>query len=202
LKRTARSAIFLSFAAAALSVFSLSAQAQKVDLAFGVDTIDAPGASTADTNHQPVSLTGGAYPVISGDVHLFGRFAVGGEIAWRGSQGEWGGYQPFRPIFYDVDAFYIPKIANRTYLDLSGGIGAQSTRFYTPNYTCDFYTCNNYSTVNHFAVQVGAGLKFYAYGNFFIRPEGHFYYINNNAEFSSNRLARYGVSIGYTFGGR
>lgn len=183
-------------------LLSIAAEAQKVDLAFGVGTIDAPGASSADNNHQPVSLSGGAYPVISGDVHIFHNFAVGGEIAWRGSQGEWGGYQPFRPLFFDADAYYLPKLANRAYLELSGGIGAQSTRFYTPNYTCDFYTCSNYNSINHFAIQVGAGLKYYAYGNFFVRPEAHFYWVDNNAEFSANYLTRYGVSIGYTFGGR
>jgi hypothetical protein len=48
----------------------------------------------------------------------------------------------------------------------------------------------------------GGGLKLYAKGGFFIRPEARFYLVNNNFEYSSSRVLRYGASIGYTFGER
>jgi hypothetical protein len=49
--------------------------------------------------------------------------------------------------------------------------------------------------------QFGAGLKLYAHGGFFIKPEVHLYLVNNNIEYSSSHAIRYGGSIGYTFGG-
>lgn len=50
---------------------------------------------------------------------------------------------------------------------------------------------------------MGGGIRVYLYGNFFVRPEMRVYLVHNNVEFSSghSRSVRYGVSIGYTFGG-
>jgi hypothetical protein len=48
----------------------------------------------------------------------------------------------------------------------------------------------------------GGGLKLYPAGNFFVRPEVRLYLVNNNEFFSSGRVVRYGMSIGYTFGGK
>ena len=47
----------------------------------------------------------------------------------------------------------------------------------------------------------GAGLKLYPKGGFFVRPEAKLYLVNNNLNFSSAYATRYGLSIGYTFGG-
>ena len=83
------------------------------------------------------------------------------------------------------------------------GIGAESIRFYQNFYTCGYFSgCTNYTTSTHFMGHFGAGIRFYPFGNFFIRPEAHVYLIRNNIEFSSNYAVRYGASIGYTFGGR
>lgn len=200
MKRTLRFALILSIACAGVATFSGMAQAQKIDLAFGVSTIDAPGASQGNgTDHQPVSLTGGTYPGFSGDVLFFHNLGIGAEVYWRASQTDYAGQGfNYRPLFYDINAVYAPKLANRTYLELVGGIGALSTRFYTGQ-VCGIYNCSNYQSTNHFDGDFGAGLKLYPMKNFFIRPEGRFYFINNNAEFSSNHATRYGVSIGYTF---
>ncbi len=199
LKQTLRTAVFLSFVCAALAAFSNSAQAQKLDIAFGVSTIDAPGASAADSNHSPVSLTGGAYPGFSGDVLFWHNLGIGTEVYWKASQADYAGQGfNYRPIFYDFNAVYAPRLASHTYLELVGGIGALSTRFYTGT-TCGIYSCSNYASSNHFDADFGAGLKFYPKGGFFIRPEGRVYLVNNNQEFSSVRATRYGLSIGYTF---
>jgi len=56
--------------------------------------------------------------------------------------------------------------------------------------------------VPDFMGQFGAGLKLYARGGLFVRPEVHFYLVNNNVEYTSSRVLRYGASLGYTFGGR
>lgn len=181
-----------------------SAQAQHVDVAFGLSTITAPGASNGNgIDHQPVSLTGGAYPGFSGDVEVFHHIGVGGEIFWKGSQGNYGGSGlGYRPVFWNINAVYSPKLARHTYAELVGGIGALSSRFYTGT-SCNPFSgyCSTYQSSNHFDADFGGGIKLYAKGGFFIRPEARVYVIHNNLEFSSNHAVRYGASIGYTFGG-
>jgi hypothetical protein len=201
LKQTLRTAILLSFACATLAAFSNFAQAQKLDLAFGISTVESPSASSASGSYAPVSLTGGTYPGVSGDVLLFHHVGLQGELYWKASRGDYlNTGLPYRPLFYDVNAIYAPKLASHTYLELLGGIGALSTRFYCPS-ICTFQG-TNYQDSNHFMGHFGAGLKFYPKGNFFIRPEAQLYLVNNNVDYSSPRVVRYGLSLGYTFGGR
>ncbi len=191
-----------AFALAALTVGSNFAQAQKIDLAFGISTVDAPGASKADSSHSPVSLTGGTYPGFSGDVQVWHNLGVGGEIYWKASRSDYANTGVnYRPVFYDINAVYSPKIATHAYLELVGGIGALSSRFYTGT-TCGAYSCSNYQSSNHFDADFGVGLKLYPKGGFFVRPEARVYLVHNNLEFSSPRIMRYGLDIGYTFGGR
>lgn len=201
MKQTFRIAILLTFACAALAAFSNVAQAQKVDLAFGVSTVDAPGVSSADSSHAPVSLTGGTYPGFSGDVIFWHNLGIGGEIYWKANQGNYGGDPtlPFRPIFLDFDAVYSPKLARHTYLELDAGIGAIDTRIYCQGCGNGYNT--NYSSDKHFMGDFGAGIKFYPKGGFFVRPEAKLYLVNNNLNFSSARVTRFGLSVGYTFGG-
>jgi hypothetical protein len=200
LKRTLRVALLSCFACAVVATFSNIAQAQKIDLAFGVSTTDAPGASQGNTSdHSPVSLTGGAYPGFSGDVLFWHNAGIGAEVYWKASQAEYAGQGfNYRPLFYDINAVYAPKLADHAYLELVGGIGALSTRFYTGT-VCGIYNCSNYQSSNHFDADFGAGIKLYATRGFFVRPEVRVYLINNNTDFSSNHATRYGVSIGYTF---
>jgi hypothetical protein len=200
LKQILRTVVLFTFACAALSVGSNFAQAQKIDLAFGLSTLDAPGASTASGNHAPVSLTGGTYPGFSGDVLFWHDLGLGGEIYWKANQGSYGGSggQPFRPLFLDFNAVYAPKLASHTYLELLGGMGALDTRFYGVQSCTNI--CTNYASDKHFMADFGAGLKIYPARNFFIRPEAKLYLVNNNLNFSSPRVTRYGLSIGYTFG--
>jgi len=202
LKRTLRVPFLLTFACAAFVVFSTVAQAQKAEIAFGISTLEAPGASNANgVDHQPVTLSGGAYPGFSGDVQVFHHIGLGGEVYWRGSQAQNYNGQGFnyRPIFWNFNAVYSPKIATHTYLELVGGIGSLSTHYYTGTY-CGIYTCSNYTSINHFDGDFGAGIKFYPRGGFFVRPEARVYLINNNYDFSGNYATRFGASIGYTWG--
>jgi hypothetical protein len=194
--------MLVCFCGASLATMTGVAHAQKVDLAFGISTTEAPGASNANfVDHQPVSLTGGAYPGFSGDFILFHNLGVGAELFWKASQSDYAGQGfNYRPIFYDFNAVYSPRLARHVHAELVGGIGALSTRFYTGT-VCGIYSCSNYQSSNHFDADFGGGLKLYAKGGFFVRPEARIYVIHNNLEFSSNHVTRYGVSVGYTFGG-
>jgi hypothetical protein len=197
----------LSLLAIACCAFFAAAAAfgQQMDFAFGVGTVNAPSYSPSSTTNPyfpPVSLTGGAYPSISGDFLLHKNFGVMGEISWRASEAIYNGYQPYRPIFWDFNGVYVPQLTKHVAAELSAGIGAESTRFYTNYYTCNYVSCTNYATSTHFLGQFGAGLKLYPKGGFFFRPEIHYYLVNNNSEYTSSRVFRYGASIGYTFGAR
>lgn len=180
--------------------FPLSAQ--EFDAAFGVTTLTAPSASSASGDHSPASLTGGAYPAFSAAVLLKHQLGFGGEIAWRGSQNLYVTptvSSPYRPLFFDFDGVFAPKLTKHLTAEAMAGIGWESIRFYQPFVNCGNFGCTNYSSSNHFLGHVGGGLRFYVWGHLFVRPEAHLYLINNNFEFSSARAARFGVSIGYTF---
>jgi hypothetical protein len=189
--------------ASMLFLWASAAHAQ-MDFAFGVSTISSPAYnSTASVSYPPQSLTGGVYPSISGDFMLRKHIGIMGEISWRASQGLYNGYQPYRPIFWDFNGLYLRNIGRRMAGELSAGVGAESTRFYGNFYNCNYFNgCTNYQTSTHLLGQFGAGLKLYAKGGFFVRPEVHFYLVNNNVEYTSSRVFRYGASIGYTFGER
>ncbi len=196
MKEILRIGILFTFACAGLAAFSNFAQAQKVDFAFGVSTVQAPAA-----NSMGPSLTGGAYPGFSGDVLFWHNFGIGGEIYWRASQANFNsifGNIPYRPLFLDFDGVYAPKLASHTYLELSAGIGAIDTRQYCNECGNGYNT--NYTSDKHFMGDFGAGIKFYPKGGFFIRPEAKVYLVNNNQLFSSYYSTRVGASIGYTFG--
>jgi hypothetical protein len=50
-------------------------------------------------------------------------------------------------------------------------------------------------------VHFGGGVRYYVWGNFFLRPEAHFYHILNNSDvFTNGNVVRIGASIGYTIG--
>jgi hypothetical protein len=172
---------------------------QQFDAAFGVGTVTAPSASNASGNHAPVSQTGGAYPAFGADLLLKGRFGVSGELAWRASRNLYAGFQPYRPLLYDFNGIYVPKLGKHAAAELMAGIGWESLRFYQPFLTCSFVTCTDFVSSNHFMGHFGGGLRYYFHGNFFVRPEAHLYLIRNNTEFSSPMATRFGVSLGYTF---
>lgn len=175
---------------------------QQADIAFGVSGLKAP---TSTTNSQGVflpSIGGGTYLTVSGDFLIKHNFGLNVEVSWRAHRFAYGGFEPVRPLFYDFNGIWAPRFTKYAGVDLMAGIGAASLRFYTPYYNCSYFGCTNYSSSNHFLADFGGGIRLYPRGNFFVRPEAHLYLINNNQEFSSGRVARVGVSIGYTFGGK
>ena len=177
-----------------------TACAQQIDVAFGVSTLKS-GASTTTGGLLFPSLSGGTYPDFSADFLLRHDFGVEGGLAWRGSQSLYGGYEPFRPVFWDFNAIWAPKISKNFQAEVLGGIGGENLRFYNGAYNCSFVTgCTTYTSSNHFTGDFGGGLRAYVWKDVFIRPEARVYLIHNNVEFSSNYAVRYGVSLGYSFG--
>jgi hypothetical protein len=192
--------LILVVTAGVLLMFASAAVAQQMDVAFGISTIQSPAYNNTNVSYPPVSLTGGIYPAISGDFLLRKHLGIMGEISWKASQGLYNQYQPYRPIFWDFGGVYVRNVAKRAAVEVTAGIGAESTRFYTNYLNCGFAGCTPYATSNHFMGQFGGGVKLYVKGGLFVRPEARFYLVNNNVEYTSSRVYRYGASIGYTFG--
>jgi len=197
----------LAFLATVFAIFSLAslASAQQGDAMIGFGTLMSPGASqcgTGSTGNCPEK--GGLYMNIGADVIFHKRLGVGFDADWRASQGSYGGTggQPYRPLLFDFNGVYQPRLGKKAGLDLFGGIGWQSTRFYgyTPTSGCVYFgAC--YTSSNHFLVDLGAGVRYYPWGHFFVRPEVRYYHILNNTDvFSSGNVVRVGASIGYTIG--
>jgi len=193
----------LAILAPVFAVFFLAqfASAQQGDAMFGGSTLLSSGSCT----DAGCPEKGGFYPSVSADVIFHKRIGFNFETAWRGTAGDYGGAggQPYRPIITDFNAMYQPHLSKKVGLDLMGGIGWQSTRFYqfTNTSSCiNFGACFN---SNHsFLVDVGGGVRYYVWGHFFVRPEAHYYHIVNNTNtFSGNDVFRVGASIGYTIGG-
>jgi hypothetical protein len=176
-----------------------SAFAQQFDAAFGVGTVTAPSGTVPNSNGITVTQRGGAYPVFSADVLVKKNFGIGGELAWRASQNLYGGQLPYRPLFYDFNGIFAPKLGKHLQAEMMAGIGWESLRFYQPFTTCSFFSCTDFVSSNHFMGHIGAGIRYYVWGHLFIRPEAHLYLVHNNVEFPASNVARFGMSIGYTF---
>jgi hypothetical protein len=189
---------------ALLFVFCLAgrfASAQQFDAAFGVSTLSSASGTTTGGLYFPTE-GGGAYPTFSADFLLRHRLGVEGEVSWRASQNLYAGSQPYRPVFYAFNAIWAPKLTKYVTAEMMAGIGGESLRFYTGSYNCNFFGCTTYVSANHFMGDVGGGIRAYFWRNAFIRPEVRVYLVNNNQEFSSGNSVRYGMSLGYSFGGR
>ena len=105
---------------------------------------------------------------------------------------------PYKPFYYDFNAIYAsPLTRHHLGFELLGGVGVQNTRFYVS--ACSGSSC--FGTTNHLMIEGGGGIKYYFWRNFFFRPEGRYYFILHNVEFSSDHAIRYGASFGYTFRG-
>lgn len=189
------------------SFFSLAslASAQQGDVMLGFGTILSSGSNAS----CPVFSTscvgpekGGLFTTLSGDVVFHRRVGFNFEANWRTRQGVDDAGQLYRPILFDFNGLYQPQLAKKIGADLMAGIGWQTTRFYGFQETTsciDFGSC--YTSNNHFLVHFGGGVRYYVWGNFFLRPEAHFYHILNNSDvFTNGNVVRVGASIGYTIG--
>jgi hypothetical protein len=198
LRKTALLVVICGF----IFLASLS-QAQQADAMLGFGTIMSSGSTACGANSCVIPERGGLYPTISADVIFHKRVGFNFEASWRARQGNYAGLGiPFRPILFDFNGVYQPHLSKKVGVDLMGGIGWQSTRFYgyQPTSNCVYFgAC--YTSSNHFLVDVGGGIRYYVRGHVFVRPEAHFYHIvNNTADFSSNNVVRVGAAIGYTIG--
>ena len=185
-------------------LFAVAAQAQQFDVGFGLSGLKSTSAFDASGNFSPQSVGGGVFPVFSGDFLFLKQFGVGGEVFWRADRNlyqAFGAQQPFRPVFYDFNAVYSPKLGKRAQVEMEGGIGGESARFYTPFFNCSAFSCTNFVSSNHLLFHAGGGIRAYVWNHLFVRPEAHYYFVRHNVEFSGPHVVRLGVSVGYSWMG-
>jgi opacity protein-like surface antigen len=176
------------------------ASAQQVDAFLGGGTL----LSSTGTSGLPAEK-GGLYLNLGGDVVFYKHLGVNVETAWRATQDVYGvGLgENYRPILTDFNLLYQPHLGKKIGLDLMAGIGAGDTRTYEQGVSCS--QCFNSS--DHFMEHLGGGIRYYVWNHVFVRPEIHYYHIQNNNSltdngfFNSNNVFRVSASVGYTFGG-
>ena len=183
--------------------FAQFASAQQGDIFLGGGTL----LSSSNSNSTFPSEKGGLFINLGGDVVFMKNIGVNVETAWRATQGVYiADDLNYRPILTDFNLLYQPKIGKKLGLDLMAGIGAGDTRFYSPGASSPGYA--NYVSTDHFMEHLGGGIRYYVWNHVFVRPEIHYYHIQNNNSFTdngyfnSNNLFRAGASVGYTIGGK
>jgi len=143
---------------------------------------------------------GGTFVSLGADVVAFRhRLGINAETSWRHHETSYFGYENYRPFFTDVNLLFQPRLRKKIGLDLFGGIGIASNGFQLLA-SCSSPGCVNFTGGNHFMEDLGAGVRYRVWRRFFVRPEAHYYHIQNNLGFNSNNVFRLGASVGYTFG--
>jgi hypothetical protein len=189
----------LLLALCVLFVAARTAHAQQLDAALGFGTMTATSGPDDLAGGNTVSQRGGLFPSFSADVLFLHHHQIGiqGEVAWRASQNLYADTLPFRPILYDFNGIWAPRVGKRIQPELMAGFGGETLRFYG-QINCTFVGCTDYSSSEHLTGHLGAGIRLYVWHNVFLRPEAHVYEIHNNNEFPSSNANRFAISIGYS----
>jgi len=192
----------LTSASAVLLFASMASAQNQVDLLFGGATLKSYPPINSSANFQTPTEKDGTYVSVGGDYIGFKKRRLGFnvETAWRYRQGNYYGYETYRPIFTDANALFQPKLSKKLGLDVMAGAGVASNRF-TLLGPCGIPGCVNFTSSNHFMEDFAIGIRYrfwHRLPHFFIRPEAHYYHIQNNVEFNSDSVFRVGASIGYT----
>jgi len=198
----------LALVASICTLSAILARAQQFDIALSGSTLLASSRPSDLVTFNPPVLKGGTFVGINADYVGFHkrRLGLNVETAWRYRKAAYPfNGETYRPIFTDINALFQPrlgKLAGRQVgLDLMGGIGVATTPFDLPSgSSCTASGCTNYTSSNHFMEHLGGGVRYRVWRQFFVRPEIHYYHVQNYAEFHSDNVFRVGVSIGYTFG--
>jgi hypothetical protein len=184
------------------------ATAQKVDIMAGWNTLEAFSTTNDVVGFVQPQEKKGTYYSLSGDYVRLSRHRLGinVESSWRNKAAIYPfNGESYRPFFSDVNALYQPRIRKKFGLDVLAGVGVATTRFNVPaSNLCNTggAGCTYYTNSNHFMEDLGFGVRYYFWRRFFVRPEVHYYHIQNNVEFNSDNVYRVGGSLGYTFGPR
>lgn len=196
-------ALLTSACAVLFFVFANFASAQEqVDILLGGATLKSFPPRNDSVNFHPLTEENGTYVSLGGDFVGFRkrRLGLNFETAWRYHQASYYGYENYRPILTDVNALFQPKLTKKIGLDFMAGVGVASNRFdlLAP---CSIPGCANFTSSNHFMEDLGFGVRYrfwHKLPHIFVRPEAHYYHIQNNQGFATSNVFRVGASFGYS----
>jgi len=176
------------------------AHAQQIDFGVGASTLWSVKSLSASEAFIPPALTGGTYANASLQYLGERRLGLNIEGAARIKEGLYNGFQFYRPILYDANALYARRLSPKMRGDLMAGAGGETLLFYNTANCTYGNGCRTHVNSTHFLVHFGVGIRYYFWKTYFVRPEGHYYFIPNNFQFNSDHVFRVGVSLGRTFG--
>jgi len=185
--------------ACTIVLFACLARAQQIDVMVGGSTLFAPKYTNSSLAFPPPPQKGGVYPSFSAEYIRKDHFGFNAETMFRYHETYYNGYQKYRPFFTDVNAVFAPRIGVKTQGDFMAGFGVESLLFYNQFGRCNYSNCLVKVNSNHVMVHLGAGVRYYFWREFFVRPEVHYYRVIDNSQFNSDNVFRAGASIGYTF---
>jgi hypothetical protein len=148
---------------------------------------------------------GGVFGTIGGGLMLTPTYGFGAQVAFRFTKGEYAIYG-YRPIFYDFNGIYTPRIGKIVLPEFQAGFGGVNLRFYDAS---NPYLDNNTGKVstfagsaNHFQLHASAGLRFKFKSHVWLRPQVDYHWVNNFEQFGSNNVLGYSLAIGFSAGER
>jgi hypothetical protein len=197
-----RKLALLISACTVVGLASFALAQQQVNIAVGDGILESSKTSSASVGFLPPTEKGGTYPGASAEVIFSNHVGVNAEGYFRYHPELYDGFQKFRPMLFDVNAEYAARVTNRIRADGMAGIGVQDVLFYNQYVACNpayLGGCSIHANNNHFMEHIGGDIRYYFWRNFFVRPEVHYYHIQNNTQiFSSNNVVRLGASIGFS----
>jgi hypothetical protein len=194
-----RKLALLTSVCAVLLFASFASAQQQLDFMVGGGTLLSPTRPTDVVSFQPLTEKEGTYVSLGGDVvGTWHRLGLNVESSWRYRQGNYYGNEKYRPILTDANLLFQPRLSKRIGLDLMGGVGIAENQFDLLA-SCSNAGCVNYTSSTHFMEDLAVGVRYRFWRRFFVRPEAHYYHIQNNLGFNSDNVFRVGVSVGYTF---
>ena len=194
----------LTSACAVLLFASFASAQQQVDVLLSGATLKSFAPRNDSVTFHPLTENNGTYVGISGDFVGFKkrRLGLNFETAWRYHQATYYGYENYRPILTDVNAFFQPKLTKKVGLDFMAGIGVASNRFNLLT-SCTIPGCVNYTSSNHFMEDLGVrySLSLLAPPAPCLRPpRGALLPHPEQSGIRDDNVFRVGASIGYITG--
>ena len=135
-KSTSASAVIIT-SGCVVFLFASLGHAQQADFTVGANAILSSTYNSASQTYLPPAEKGGTYASVSADIVFKNRVGFNGEVAFRAKQGLYNGYQGFRPVFYDFNGVYAPRIGRKVSPELMAGVGGESILFYNRYATCN-----------------------------------------------------------------
>jgi hypothetical protein len=199
---TIRFACTVLFFASLVSA-TLAHSQEKIDIAVGGGTLFSTATKGPSLAYVPIPERSGTYPSLSFNAILKKHYGFNVEGSWRDKKADYYNYEKYRPIFVDANGLYQIHVRRKTGIDLLAGIGVDRTEFYLPLMTsCASPSGTCYTSGTHFMEHLGFEVHYYFWRHFFVRPEAHYYHVQNNQGFNSDNVLRVGASVGWTIGPR